>query len=316
MFKKKSIIYKTYMFMLLNVNIFCRKIGGGRSGRRGGKVNYRVSYGGHSGNSEGTSLLDKIFLLARIIKNILNILCIIFIVLYSIGTISSGTKKNKKNNKKKKEIEINSTDKKLLKLDKYNKKRLNFAGIDKDTYEIMNSYILNGYETERLKVNLTTAEDIEKLGKYFDDIEMSKYTVTTEIKDEKKGKEYLKKCNQRLESYYFCIKKKDDNEPIGQINIKFYQPGELTISYWIGKKFRRNGYMSEIGLNFTEEVFFKLKNIKKLIIYLEINNKASKAYVEKLYSYLESKYSCNYNVYQDKKNGEDNSTLYYVLEKK
>ena len=73
--------------------------------------------------------------------------------------------------------------------------------------------------------------------------------------------------------------------------------------------------MSEIGLNFTEEVFFKLKNIKKLIIYLAINNKASKAYVEKLYKYLESKHKCHYNIFKKSEDNDDNSTLFYILEK-
>lgn len=204
----------------------------------------------------------------------------------------------------------------ILKIDKNNKKRLNFAGVDEDTYNVMNSYILKGFETQRLKVNFTTDEDINKLGQYFEDIAMLKYTVNKDINDKKSGVKYLKECNKKLESYYFCIKIKETNEPIGQINIKFYEPGVMTMSYWIGKKFRRNGYMSEIGLNFTEDVFFKLKNVNKLSIYLASDNKGSKGYVEKLYNYLESKHKCYFNVFEKKDDNEEVSILYYILEKR
>jgi RimJ/RimL family protein N-acetyltransferase len=244
-----------------------------------------------------------------------NTLYILVIVFSSIYNIFSNNKKNKNNIKKKDKIEINPVNNKLLKIDKINNKRLNFAGIDKDTYEVMNSYILKGFETERLKVNFTTEEDIEKLGHYFEDIEMLKYTDRKEICNHERGKEYLRECNKRVESYYFCIKKKEDNEPIGQINIKFYEPGVMTMSYWIGKKFRRNGYMSEIGLNFTEDVFFNLKNIKNLQIYLLENNKGSKAYAEKLYKYLESKHKCHFNVFKKNEDNSGISTLYFILEK-
>ena len=305
--------------MMLNFNIFSER--GSRSSR-GSSRNSRVRVGhvvgtnGVSKNAGKTSLNEQIDLLSKIIKFLLNnILYILVIVFGSIFNIFSRRKEQDINVKKKEKIEIIPTNDKLLKLDKINNNRLNFAGVDKDTYNVMNSYILKGFETERLKVNFTTDEDINKLGQYFEDIAMLKYTVNKDINDKKSGIQYLKECNKKLESYYFCIKIKETNEPIGQINIKFYEPGVMTMSYWIGKKFRRNGYMSEIGLNFTEDVFFKLKNVNKLSIYLASDNKGSKAYVEKLYKYLESKHRCHFNIFENKDANEEVSTLYYVLEK-
>lgn len=305
--------------MMLNFNIFSER--GSRSSRGSSRNSRaRVVHGvgayGVSKNAGKTSLNEQIELLFKIIKFLLNnILYILVIVFGSIFNIFSRRKEQDINVKKKEKIEIISTNNKLLKLDKLNKKRLNFAGIDKDTYNVMNSYIINGFETERLKVNFTTDEDIEKLGKYFEDIDMFKYTTNKEINDEESGVKYLKECNNRLDSYYFCIKKKDTNEPIGQINIKFYEPGVMTMSYWIGKKFRKNGYMSEIGLKFTEDVFFNLKNINRLNIYMYKNNIGSKSYVEKLYKYLTSKHKCRYGSYEKKDNKETISTLFYILEK-
>ena len=311
------------MFIILNFNIFSER--GSRSSSRssrGSSMNSRVRVGhgvganGVSKNAGKTSLAEQIDLLSKIIKFLLNSILYIFVIVFgSIFNIFSGNKKIKNDIKKNEKIEIISTNDKLLKLDKLNKKRLNFAGIDKDTYNVMNSYIINGFETERLKVNFTTDEDIEKLGKYFEDIDMFKYTTNKEINDEESGVKYLKECNKKLESYYFCIKIKETNEPIGQINIKFYEPGVMTMSYWIGKKFRRNGYMSEIGLKFTEDVFFNLKNINRLNIYMYKNNIGSKTYVEKLYKYLMSKHKCRYGSYEKKDDEETISTLFYILEK-
>lgn len=305
--------------MMLNFNIFSER--GSRS-NRGSSINSRVRVGhgvsanGVSKNAGKTSLNEQIDLLSKIIKFLLNNILYIFVIVFgSIFNIFSRRKQQDIDVKKKEKIEIISTNDKLLKIDKNNKKRLNFAGVDEDTYNVMNTYILNGYKTERLKVNFTTDEDCEQLGKYFDDIEMFKYTDIKEINDEKSGIKYLKECNKKLDSYYFCIKIVDTNEPIGQINIKFYEPGVMTMSYWIGKKFRRNGYMSEIGLKFTEDVFFKLKNINILQIYLVENNFASKAYVEKLYKYLESKHKCHYEAYKREEYNKNLGTLFYILKK-
>ena len=201
----------------------------------------------------------------------------------------------------------------ILKIDKINEERKVLESIDDDTYNIMNDYILKGYEFEDFTVNLTNEDDIEELGQYFMDSAMLLYTDDININDTKTGKEYLRKCLKRPDSYYFTIKLKENKLPIGQINIKFYDKGEMTISYWVGSKYRRNGVMSRIGIHFVEDVFFKLKNIHVLIIYLLEQNEASNRFAQKLHNYMKENHKCESITTLKKVNGEN--TKFYFLRK-
>ena len=233
-------------------------------------------------------------------KKLLMILIVIYIFLYLNFKIVS--KVNDKKNNKTSEI---------LKIDKINNQRKNLESIDEDTYNVMNKYILNGFEYEDYSVNFTNEEDMKILGPYFNESSMLKYSDEIDINDKNTGVRYLRECVKRPDSYYFTIKRKADKSPIGQINIKFYQKEEMTISYWIGKKFRKNGIMSKIGTRFVEDVFFNLKNINVLIIYLLKTNVASMRYAEKLHKYIKSRHKCKTYVNENEPKHKD--TIFYFL---
>lgn len=159
--------------------------------------------------------------------------------------------------------------------------------------EAINKYLKNGFSTKRLKANLTTKTDIEKLYEYVLDNEyMHPYdTSIKQPKNKKEAIEYLENLLKLKESFYFCIKLKETDKPIGQINFKFYRKGILTVSYWIAKPFSNKGYLSEIGTLFIEDLFMNSKKTKVLEIYTLDSNINSQKFINKLFFYLENKYN-------------------------
>ena len=81
--------------------------------------------------------------------------------------------------------------------------------------EAINKYLKNGFSTKRLKANLTTKTDIEKLYEYVLDNEyMHPYdTSIKQPKNKKEAIEYLENLLKLKESFYFCIKLKETDKP-------------------------------------------------------------------------------------------------------
>ena len=168
--------------------------------------------------------------------------------------------------------------------------------------EAINKYIRFGFTTKRLKANLTTRADIEELYKYVLDNEYM-YPYDDTIKQPKTKEEAIKYLEDQLklkDSFYFCIKLKETNTPIGQINFKFFRKGVLTVSYWIAKEYSNKKYLTEIGRSFIEDLFINSKKVEILELYTLDSNKYSQRFIDGLFFYLEDKYKFSSKRYYSK----------------
>ena len=110
-------------------------------------------------------------------------------------------------------------------------------------------------ETERLKLSPTTKYHVEILSEYLKDKEVCTMLIPALYGTEgfvnkdavRKYIEYDLIVENDRSMFTILLKSKDGRlEPIGQISFDCKNKGVLWLSYWLGKKFHRKGYMSEL----------------------------------------------------------------------
>lgn len=129
-------------------------------------------------------------------------------------------------------------------------------------------------ETERLKLSPTTKDHVEILSEYLKDKEVCTMLIpelyeTEGFVDKNAIRKYLKygliMGNDRNIFTILLKTKNGELEPIGQIAFNFEHKGVLWLSYWLGKKFHRKGYMSEL-VPLVKKYFDRCSDIEQMHI--------------------------------------------------
>ncbi len=145
-------------------------------------------------------------------------------------------------------------------------------------------------ESERLILKPLEIKDAEKIIKLATK-KVSKYfgaiPYPYKLEDAKK---WIKSSSKIESSIDFAIKLKNSDEFIGYIEINGINPKSKvsSISYWIGEKFWRKGYMTEaikLILNYS----FKKKKLNRIYAQINGDNIASQKLLEKIGFKLEGK---------------------------
>ena len=135
-------------------------------------------------------------------------------------------------------------------------------------------------ETERLKLSPTTKEHVEILSDYLKDKEVCTMLIpelyeTEGFVDKNAVRKYIAyeiTWGTDKNMFTILLKSKDGKlEPIGQIAFDFKYKGVLWLSYWIGKKFHRQGYMSEL-IPLIKKYFDRCSDIEQMHVQCFSNN--------------------------------------------
>lgn len=133
--------------------------------------------------------------------------------------------------------------------------------------------LLSGYNTKRLKILIIEEDDFRALSEISMDLEI--YTFIKHIKNGEEFQKWIKSLYKKRNYLFFSVKKKTENtgqtqQLVGMMILK--QSPDLKIEFggWIGKKFQKNGYASEIVKNL---IYFTKKENKSLQLYAEIHKK-------------------------------------------
>lgn len=146
-------------------------------------------------------------------------------------------------------------------------------------------------ETDRCYISLTTDYDTHDLAKNFLNEEIIGFFDTSIIWP-KTVDEAMRLLSSRLKkdkkTYYFTIKLKDTEESIGQIGFNLEKKNVLWVCYWLGPKYHRKGYMSEVSLNLVELIFKSCEDLNTIILRVDNNNEASKGMALKLCKFIKN----------------------------
>lgn len=112
---------------------------------------------------------------------------------------------------------------------------------------------------------------------YASDINVAFYTTWEPHKNENETKIFLKKILEKWnmnKEFNFIIEKKENNNFIGFLKIKFIKRNKIQVGYAIAKKNWGKGYMTEI-LKEIINFLFKNKFADEIQAFCDIENKAS-----------------------------------------
>lgn len=148
-------------------------------------------------------------------------------------------------------------------------------------------------ETERLIITPTVEEDLDKLSEYLLDKDVTKYldpspTIRKGFGNKEESLKFLKSesPSEFIDNLEFTIKLKDNNLPIGKLDLMLYGKSTVEIGYWLGKDFQGKGYMSEASFEFCN-MAFKASDVKMLYICCDIANESSSKLAIKISDYIE-----------------------------
>ena len=165
-------------------------------------------------------------------------------------------------------------------------------------------------ETERLKLTLTTEEHVDILSEYLKDKEVCTMLIpelygTEGVVDKNVIKKYIKNeliMGNNSNMFTILLKSKDGSlEPIGQISFNCKTKGIIWLSYWLGKKFHRKGYMSEL-VPLIKKYFDRCSDIEQLHVQCFSDNIGSAKICRKicaLFSGKEDEYKVNEGFFKE-----------------
>jgi len=143
--------------------------------------------------------------------------------------------------------------------------------------------------TKRLILRDLTIKDAKYITENINNLKVSRYLLVVPypyyIKD---GKNWIKKCikdskKKKRVNYEFAIMLKTDKKVIGAISLREVdkEQGSAKIGYWLGKKYWRQGIMSEAFNEIINFAFKKLK-LRRLDIEAFKENNASNGLIKKM----------------------------------
>ena len=146
--------------------------------------------------------------------------------------------------------------------------------------------------TERLILRKFEEEDLKALYEIYSDIEVNRFLPWLPVRTMAEAKKFYEErfqCKyhqQRAYNYAICLK--EDNYPIGYLNIEM--SGSYDLGYGLRKEFWNKGIVTEAGRAVIEQV--RKDGIPYLTATHDVNNPASGRVMEKLgmkyqYSYEE-----------------------------
>ena len=165
-------------------------------------------------------------------------------------------------------------------------------------------------ETERLKLTLTKEEHVDILSEYLKDKEVCTMLIpelygTEGVVDKNVIKKYIKNeliMGNNSNMFTILLKSKDGSlEPIGQISFNCKTKGIIWLSYWLGKKFHRKGYMSEL-VPLIKKYFDRCSDIGQLHVQCFSDNIGSAKICRKicaLFSGKEDEYKVNEGFFKE-----------------
>lgn len=138
-------------------------------------------------------------------------------------------------------------------------------------------------ETERTALRKPTLKDVQDLiesGNDYD-VHYNSFFLMKYPFEEKEAIEVIEEKKKNMER--FVIELKKEKKVIGifdiyNINLK---DGKIKIGYWIGKKYRRQGYAEEVLKNMIKFIFENF-SVNKIIATTLINNEPSMKLLEKV----------------------------------
>ena len=147
--------------------------------------------------------------------------------------------------------------------------------------------------TERLILAPTVDEDFDKLSEYLLDKDVTQYldpspTVKKGFETKEEAFHFLKSegSSEISNTLEFTIKLKEDNLPIGKLDLMLCEKSTVMVGYWLGKEFQGKGYMSEASFELCNKAFLA-SDIKILYIACDVENKGSAHLAVKISDYIE-----------------------------
>ena len=142
--------------------------------------------------------------------------------------------------------------------------------------------------TGRLVLRDIVMKDVKDIVENANDILISRYVTHVPypytLKD---GKDFVKHCNEKAKekprkTYEFGIELKSEKKIVGMITLSSVDKfnGTATIGYWLGRKYWRNGIMSEALNSILDFAFNRLK-LRRMDISASTKNKASNGLIRK-----------------------------------
>jgi ribosomal-protein-alanine N-acetyltransferase len=143
--------------------------------------------------------------------------------------------------------------------------------------------------TARLRIREIEKSDASDLIENINDLEVSKNTLTfPHPYDDKEANLWINKCQEEARkkprtTYDFAIELKSEKKLVGGIgltNIDSFQ-GKTEIGFWLGKKYWRQGLMTE-AINAMLEFAFNKLFLRRIEWYTFSDNEASNALAKKM----------------------------------
>lgn len=149
------------------------------------------------------------------------------------------------------------------------------------------------FVTERLLITKTTEEDLDPLSEYLLNKDVTKYLdpdpkIKNGFKTKGEALEFLKSkpSDEFTKVLEFTIKLKENNKPIGKLDLMVWGDSTLYLGYWLGKDFQGKGYMSEACFELCNKAF-NASDIKMLYIACDFENQGSVKLSRKILDYIE-----------------------------
>jgi RimJ/RimL family protein N-acetyltransferase len=134
---------------------------------------------------------------------------------------------------------------------------------------------------KRVYLRSIKKSDAKALSKLANDKSVSRFTHVPYPYNLKIAKTFIEKCSKNQEEMVFAIINKETKEYMG--NVSFIRISKkdkrAEIGYWLGKKYRNKGYMTEATRTLIEYGFRKLK-LNRIEISCSTKNKASEKVIK------------------------------------
>jgi ribosomal-protein-alanine N-acetyltransferase len=141
----------------------------------------------------------------------------------------------------------------------------------------------NEISTERLILRKPNLKDVDDLVENGNEKELSYLTYYLPYPfDKEEAEKIISENDVNGELIRFAIVLKKDKKLIGLIDLYNWKRSQhiVKIGYWVGKNYRKQGYVSEIMPKIIEFAFEKL-NVEKITAKVLIDNIASQKLLEK-----------------------------------
>lgn len=142
------------------------------------------------------------------------------------------------------------------------------------------------FETDRLIIKKHTKGDIPSLVTLLKDRDVPAYTFLPYPYTMTDAEQFITRVNKSWKQgdlLYMGVYKKDTRELIGSLSLGAIRQKHkrLTIAYWLGKAYRKQGYMSE-AVKAVITHYFYTENFHKIIADVIAGNNNSEALLMKL----------------------------------